>query len=941
MWYLFFALCMLFGGVAGQYQLRTTYNCSFLYQANEGFTGGHFIYDYDDKILLINWTIPQTQYFEYFDYTNQINYKFNNTSKKYDLSYTDEMPKLFRITSDIYQQYKFTRNKNGITYTFATDQDYIIQNITWRDKDINFQFKTLGCTINSDPYDPIKAKQLINFIKNEQLISQYSPVCHQTSNLIFIVDESFAVTEYEMNRTNKFIIDTIQRYNLHDHRTLVSIIYYNNEARYIINMTNDIEIIKTLLYNIKYHKGMSCLTCGFNAAKELIETYESVRNVDINDIIIISSSKPNYPTDSSEQYYIEYYFNCKEPCNVSDKTLCIDECCSYRSDRCCCDRSDRVLVTSGEYDKTNEINISTFLTSPESYKYNIITIAIYDEYDRNVLNMLTRGNDNNMHFINSYNKLNKNLVTKIVSNNCKYNVSSCNKLCFGLCGLNGNCIHQYINKIDNFCTRYIPYTIGNVGGIYTVQEVQCITANRKQYYVKDPNDPNCCRYIDYDPEIHCLPVAYNNKCSYNLISEKTGCYASNEISEYKCSIGQDKNCLDYTCDPYVGDCIYTNKCPGNNKKCIGIRDDALCTGQKCETTYEESYECIRDQCINDDECEDSINYPNACLEYKCINNRCQIVYDYPQEPCKVTHCYDNDGKRKYFYTDVDCMSNNTDKCVTGTCNINTGQCEYKPKCNDNKYCTHDFCDSKTGSCFYEDVVCPAVVGSNVKCKEDIDNYRCSYTDICHKLFCKNTTIEFLKYNSNDFVCKYSDYVCPNEDPCYIYTCNAETDRCEQHPIPVHMLNQCSYCLLKYKQDGVHGYSDIDPWICTHSSASESSSQYNSSLSPIPHSSIPQSSTPYSSDYPSSHSSIEPYVSSSSISSPSTLFSIISSISSFFSSMGSSDNSKVDSSIDSSTDHSEHSNSQISFANRPVIFNPMFYVILFVFNMFINVNANNI
>jgi alpha-tubulin suppressor-like RCC1 family protein len=194
----------------------------------------------------------------------------------------------------------------------------------------------------------------------------------------------------------------------------------------------------------------------------------------------------------------------------------------------------------------------------------------------------------------------------------------------------------------------------------------------------DCNDSNPCTDDACDAKAGCTHANSSNSCN-----DGDACTKGDTCKGGVCAPGGGTTCIGggpcalAACDPKTGACVTTptsGNCDDGNACTIGD----TCVSGKCQSGA--PLQC---------------NDNSACTTDACQGGNCQFAPKNCDDgnACTTDGCSATTG---CTHTEVACAS--TSGCETGTCNPQTGTCEFKSKCDDANPCTLDSCASSGGKC---------------------------------------------------------------------------------------------------------------------------------------------------------------------------------------------------------------------------------------------------
>ena len=244
------------------------------------------------------------------------------------------------------------------------------------------------------------------------------------------------------------------------------------------------------------------------------------------------------------------------------------------------------------------------------------------------------------------------------------------------------------------------------------------TGCQHNYNMADCDDGNACTSFDRCEDGACLPGAAlkcddENICTDDSCAPATGCvYEANEndcddmnlctVAD-KCTMGQcmgsapvncedDNPCTDEFCDLESG-CLYENNadpCDDSNPCTVGDQ----CAAGLCQAgeylDCDDNDVCTKDSCVPGEGCVHQ-SWPQQCEDGNpCTEDSCNSATGCVHQP-KGGYCNDLDA----------CTEGG--ECANGVCVPGPAV-----NCNDNNWCTDDYCDNQTG-CQHDNNsdLCPA------------------------------------------------------------------------------------------------------------------------------------------------------------------------------------------------------------------------------------------
>lgn len=290
-----------------------------------------------------------------------------------------------------------------------------------------------------------------------------------------------------------------------------------------------------------------------------------------------------------------------------------------------------------------------------------------------------------------------------------------------------------------------------------------------------------------DDEIACSED-YCNPLTGNCFFEpnNTKCEDTAECTNDECSLELGKcvnkpdslNCndgdsctVDYCsmsgmCEAYTIDC--TDEVVCSDDSCV----DGACVHNFNHTNCDDGFDCTVDKC------DESLG--------KCTNNpddsHCAAITD----PCKIAYCNvessaDSTG---CYFVEKDCADAIT--CTYDFCDELTGECHHVANdsfCDDGHECTVDLCDIELGKCtnFADNSRCEDGNGCT---ERDIcgDDGECHYVDLyCNdQIYC---TVDFCDPNTPE-LCQHvaNNSLCDDGNDCTDDYCSVELGRCVNIPM---------------------------------------------------------------------------------------------------------------------------------------------------------------
>lgn len=275
-------------------------------------------------------------------------------------------------------------------------------------------------------------------------------------------------------------------------------------------------------------------------------------------------------------------------------------------------------------------------------------------------------------------------------------------------------------------------------------------------------------------------ICADNQCTHVAIPDCGGCQ-SNEDCDDGDFCTEDECLMDMGPDGEEQTSCANHDIPG----CCHDDDDC-----------DQGPACTQGQCVLIDpvaplyECQYT-PLPGCCMEdWQCEDN----------DPCTMDLCGD-DGTC-YYVPSPDCCTNNIDcqdfdPCTDDFCDdgmclnlFKPGCCQTDEECQDDDPCTKDYCQLMSGvmpgMCIHQpDPACTCNDGN--LCTEDTmtSDGQCKHTWIPD---CCNTVGDCLmgnlcaKAECIDHVCIYEPFICDDNDPCTVDSCDAATGQCIHTPL---------------------------------------------------------------------------------------------------------------------------------------------------------------
>ncbi len=743
-----------------------------------------FDYDYLNKVIKYTYSYP-IDIIEYYDYNTHIKYKLNDTVCE-NYYFYKPFPIIRKLETDIYI------DSLGNTELYKRNNDYIL----------NYTITTDGI-ITEIYYNDSTYQQLYNCYLSEVIKPDLSycsnSICAKNGNIIFVIEESEFITEYEYDIIKNIINNTINSYD----SAKFGIISYGENSRIISNLTNNKYQLYTTIYNMYQYKGGSCISCGLNSAINMLNKDDL--------IILINSGISNKPVINGKKHKCKSLGNCKKSCNSNNiinkncnefcnsncynntcfifnetsnlyniniqNNQCLingqllqNDCCINGPDLCCCELIDVINdCYDGEYNNTS---LENTLHTIKSNNINLININIRHNLD--ILNNFAIKSFN----INTINEIN-NIDIALHSCNLFTENTECYKDCLGFCGFNKTCYcPECITEYDNYCVSYTCSNNHFSSSGCIRNEMICSNSTKCLKVTKDIHNPSCCVYNN-------TKCSSYNKCYLPTCDPNTGCKTiKRECYKY------------YACS--IPDC---NDVSG---ECINFVNEALCPNKQCVSLSATNYSCTETTCETNSSC----GVDDACGSWYCKNGRCNYIsncqYDicHYLESCSVINntAVCNIKPKKYF---------TLSKCSTCVCSTVTGKFSCTSKdCFSENVCESGKCDENTGNCIY--------TNRTYSGKDKCHNYKCIRDQVrydfiwvldsnkCIDYPCKNTLC------SIDGKCLYEDILCVNNsDKCFTYSC--VNNQCVRNILDKSLLNPCDECIKEYHKLGL--YLDYNMSLC--------------------------------------------------------------------------------------------------------------------------------
>lgn len=285
-----------------------------------------------------------------------------------------------------------------------------------------------------------------------------------------------------------------------------------------------------------------------------------------------------------------------------------------------------------------------------------------------------------------------------------------------------------------------------------------------------------------------------SKCTYSDTCQQGKCVG-------KAKVCNDKNaCTTDSCDAKSGYCKYT-KIIGCGGYCAADKDCKQ-DGNPCSLhyCYLKSGKCYKKYSAKGTKCNDG----NPCTvndNCKYSNGKCYGGGDYDcddKNPCTTDKCDPKTGKCLYVNNTYNCNDGDactySSKCIGGKCVGGS-----KKTCSDNKTCTDDFCDSKTGACSHKVSTKPGCCASSATCKQDGNACTVAYCDTKYALCKSKYAAKSAKCDDGDpcttaDTCKYGNgkcYAggkknCDDKSACTLDLCDPKSGKCFH-------VNKTGYC----------------------------------------------------------------------------------------------------------------------------------------------------
>lgn len=729
-----------------------------------------FEYDYINKLIKNTYNNP-INIIEYYDYNTNIKYKLNDIICE-NYYFNNPFPIIKKLNTDI------LIDSYGNIELYKRNNDYIIN------------YTIINNFITEIYYNDSSYQKLYNCVVNEfikpDLTKCNQTICNINTNIIFLVEESEYITEYEYEIIKDYINKTINEFQY----SKIGIITYSNNYRIISNLTNNKNDLKILINNMYQQKGKSFISYGLNEATNILKENDKIILINTgftekdNNKLLVNCKDPcdniNVKIENCENFCEGKCYN--NTCYIKNKTSnlykiyikdnkCLinnkilnNDCCINGPDLCCCDLTDNI---NNENNKYNINILKDSLNNMKNKKINLININI------------NRNNElynNKFKLINDYSikYFNIQTIKEIYNINLSYNIcklskilSECYKDCYGFCGFNKYCYcPECIINNNNYCINYKCENNTYFSNGCIKEEKICENNNKCYTMTKDINNPLCCiqNSINCKSDNNCI----NAKCYSNY-----GCkYINKECYNYN-------SCLYSTCSNVNGCKLLQKSNCNDNKKCISLDSiNYTCINNNCETNL---------SCGNDD----------LCGSWYCNNGNCEYISNCKPNKCQyLEYCAIENNNAKCYYKDKEYF--NVNKCMNCVCNINTGNFDCNLKtCENNNPCQYGICDDNTGECIYynrtyniEDKC------NNYTCVPDYNKHTYSWIKInkCINYPCKNTLC-----NING-ECIYEDILCINyTDKCFIYSC--ENNTCIKKILHMSIIN--NECLKEYHNLGLY------------------------------------------------------------------------------------------------------------------------------------------
>ncbi|KKS55771.1 MAG: Extracellular matrix protein, partial [Candidatus Magasanikbacteria bacterium GW2011_GWA2_42_32] len=214
----------------------------------------------------------------------------------------------------------------------------------------------------------------------------------------------------------------------------------------------------------------------------------------------------------------------------------------------------------------------------------------------------------------------------------------------------------------------------------------------------DCNDENACTVDSCDTETGCVSTAIS--CDDGNLCTDDSCVLATGCVYYAVDCDDGDIFTTDSCDPATGcESVFTGECQSD----LDCDDGDECTEEECDLATAmcagAPVTCDDDSACTVDSCEPSKGCAHTDTSADCDD----------EDPMTMDFCQPKVGCQYLFFGTGPCKSDsdcdNSDLCLAVGCNTVTGQCEYESLvCDDGDECTVDSCDSDKG-CVGMTVVC--------------------------------------------------------------------------------------------------------------------------------------------------------------------------------------------------------------------------------------------
>lgn len=765
-------------------------------------------YDYDNKIMKHDYY--NYGFYEVVDYKEHIKYKVCGETCEAGRFYED-MPYYYKKSGETNPVVRTDKH----TYYFNNDN---VNKITYDNISISIT--------NINPMNSL--------LFNPKEFNCPEPVCSVIMDLVIVIDESGSILNKEFDIIRSFINSIVDSYELGADKIQIGVVGFAEKSKIISKLSYNKNNIKTKVNAIDQAKGNTCIQCGLETARIMLENIPKARkNLNPTQVIILmSDGEANKPVKNDSNYYKNtncYSYDCPlDICKTIDGHLsrsCKDMCNTETARKKNFDNPSQVYYNNNKcYRKVNNkssyAKIKTSVYPNNSICYNnklypteccasrisdfccntkyigtceggtYITDSISKETkkitDAGIKTVGIAVRDAsinqfkeftlNIYYIKNFKEL-KTIIDGLTSEICKMNDynDGC-KNCNGICKCKGICECPVCDNKGSCFRESCKVIEGQTAGCKS-EEIQCLYNGECYDLIRNNSDDMCCKYNNVNCEES--DKCYTYGCSYY-----SGCY------KQKVDCNSSNGCIIDSCDPDVG-CVHTPVECGENEICIPTGPNP--GDYECKTSCDGVSSCGED---------------NACGSWDCINGKCRFVTncDYNIK-CKIykgceLNISDNSAICKY--EDVTC--DYIDECTESYCDVNTGYCTYYNKtCETDLFCKETVCDPEKG-CILKDKNIeqdePCVVKT---CNED-------YKRIDREYLCvSNNKCDISRCNIILNECEIIEETCDNYTDsrnCYIYYCDREEQKCKKEMMNI--TDKCHECLSIYY---LEGFIDNEPEEC--------------------------------------------------------------------------------------------------------------------------------